>query len=1169
MEIKEIFDKQIDKKINGVIHADDTSQIENEVHEYVFTNEIEQRLENFFDAYRNYVEFNGAWISGFFGSGKSHLLKMLAIMLENSLVIDGKPVAECFKQKCNDNDILKGDIEYASKIPSKSILFNIASVFESMSDEENNSLLSAFVRVFDKSCGYFELQPYIAKFERELDEDGFLDAFKAKFKSVAGVEWEEGRKRQTRYSSIIDSVYNEVTGASSNNVLETYRNTYRLTIEDFAHQVKKYIDKQEPNFRLNFFVDEVGQKIANNVNLMLDLQTIVENLATVCKGRSWVIVTAQDDMSTIFDENSDGQYTNDYTKIQARFKNRLKLTSKDVAEVIQKRLLSKKTSIKPELKTLYDKHQDVFKTLFDFSDGSQTFKNFEDDNHFINSYPFIPYQFTLFQMAIKQLSDNKAFEGKFTAVGERSLLEVFQYVAVEMSKYNVGELATFDRMFDGIATSLTTPTQGPINRAEANLDNKFAVKVLKALLLVKYIKGFKGTVRNIAVLMYPNFSERQSELIKKVQEALNLLEQESYIQRTGEIYEYLTKDETDIENEIKNRPNNRDKEIETFQKFIFDGIIKDKRIKYGETNRSYDFSRKLDGKLLSPHQYELSINVISPLNLNPSVFDNALQISMQPEYYRDLLVVLKPDAKLTGDLSLYQKTLEYVGEKSNSQQKESVMSIIRAKREQNNERYRKIQQQVESLVSEARFYIGGFEIEISGENPQIRLIKAFNELITRKYTNLNLEGVNHNVKEDDIAKCFDTSQMTLFTTDAVAMTEAEKDILGSISMNTTYRTSVKDIIDKYSIIPYGWSNTSILYLVAKLCARGKIEIKKNSNILETTEIADLLKKTNEWDNLLLQAQMAFSQSQIRNLKNFYDSYANEPLADTDAKSLALATADLIKDTYQKVENLLKEQYKYPFFKVLNPALENLENCKGKAYTWYLTEFNDDQDKLISDKDNLITPIENFKNGKQAEIYNEATEFINSQKPNFNYISSEIIEELNSIMQDSECYKGTIIQDLKAKVDKIKSIIDDKLYTEKNSAYEKLEDLKKKLEGMEEYSKLSNTEEIIAVFQACKENISKESLIATVKDIVSNFENNEYRNLINLVIENSKPKVEVQNDDTSVAVEQPKKQEYVQAQKLSLTYSKPIVSDETQLNEYINSLKNAMLEQIKDGKIIQV
>ena len=38
-----------------------------------------------------------------------------------------------------------------------------------------------------------------------------------------------------------------------------------------------------------------------------------------------------------------------------------------------------------------------FKTLFDFTDGSQQYKNFQDRDHFIHSYPFVPYQFVLFQ----------------------------------------------------------------------------------------------------------------------------------------------------------------------------------------------------------------------------------------------------------------------------------------------------------------------------------------------------------------------------------------------------------------------------------------------------------------------------------------------------------------------------------------------------------------------------------------------------------------------------------------------------------------------------------------------------------------------------------------------------------------------------------------------------
>ena len=138
----------------------------------------------------------------------------------------------------------------------------------------------------------------------------------------------------------IDKAYYEVTGTKVSDILDKYREDYRLSIEDFADQVNAYIESKEPNFRLNFFVDEVGQYIADNVKLMTNLQTVAESLATKCKGRSWVVVTAQEDMSAVLGDGT--QQSNDFSKIQARFKNRMKLNSQDVAEVIQMRLLDKR-----------------------------------------------------------------------------------------------------------------------------------------------------------------------------------------------------------------------------------------------------------------------------------------------------------------------------------------------------------------------------------------------------------------------------------------------------------------------------------------------------------------------------------------------------------------------------------------------------------------------------------------------------------------------------------------------------------------------------------------------------------------------------------------------------------------------------------------------------------
>ena len=76
MNLQDIFVKPVDRKIEGVIKADDDQGLRNEVEEYVLTNEIEKRLEQFLDAYNDYSNANGVWISGFFGSGKSHLLKI-------------------------------------------------------------------------------------------------------------------------------------------------------------------------------------------------------------------------------------------------------------------------------------------------------------------------------------------------------------------------------------------------------------------------------------------------------------------------------------------------------------------------------------------------------------------------------------------------------------------------------------------------------------------------------------------------------------------------------------------------------------------------------------------------------------------------------------------------------------------------------------------------------------------------------------------------------------------------------------------------------------------------------------------------------------------------------------------------------------------------------------
>ncbi|MGC9523724.1 MAG: BREX system P-loop protein BrxC, partial [Anaerolineae bacterium] len=618
MALSTLFKKPIDRPIEGVIKADDEAHLKQEVEEYVLTNEVAKRLEAFLDAYNDYQGANGVWISGFFGSGKSHLLKILALLFDNR-EIDGVPVMELFRPKLGDNTFLRADLERAIAIPSKSILFNIDQKADVISKTEIDALLSVFMKVFDETCGYYGKQGYIAQFERDLDSRGQYDAFQEAFEEITGLPWERGREQALLEAHHIAAAYAQATGApqaSANGlgrgILDKYRADYRVSIEDFAEKVDDYIRSKGPDFRLIFFVDEVGQYVANNVKLMTNLQTVAESLATKSRGRAWVIVTAQEDMEKVFGETGK-QQSDDFSKIQARFKTRMKLTSADIEEVIRKRLLAKNERAARLLSRIYDERKNNFRTLFDFADGSQTYRNFRDRDHFIQSYPFVPYQFALFQSAIQSLSQHNAFEGKHSSVGERSMLAVFQQVAVQIGDHQVGELATFDLMFEGIRTALKSQIQRSILTAETHLRDAFAVKVLKALFLVKYVKEFKATPRNMTVLMLDRFDTDLPALRKRVEAALDLLEQETYIQRTGEEYEYLTDEEKDIEQEIKNTEVDASAVADELGRLIFDDVIKDRKIRYDENGQDYAFTRKLDGNLLS-REYELTIHVISPFH---------------------------------------------------------------------------------------------------------------------------------------------------------------------------------------------------------------------------------------------------------------------------------------------------------------------------------------------------------------------------------------------------------------------------------------------------------------------------------------------------------------------------------------------------------------------------
>lgn len=1182
MTLKTIFHKPVDRPIEGVIKADDEASLRLEIEEYVLTNEVEKRLESFLDAYNNYEGANGVWVSGFFGSGKSHLLKMLALLLENRQ-IDGVSALDLFLPKCGDNEILRGDLKRAIAIPSKSILFNIDQKADVISKTQIDALLAVFVKVFDEMSGYYGKQGHIAQFERDLDSRGLYEQFKSAYESTAGRTWQKGREQALLEAKNIASAYAQATGAdeaSATGILDKYRTQYCVSIEDFAEQVHAYIERQSPDFRLNFFVDEVGQYIAENVKLMTNLQTIAESLATRCRGRAWVVVTAQEEMGTVVGEMGK-QQGNDFSKIQARFANRMKLTSADVAEVIQKRLLMKTEEGVRLLSDIYHVESNNFKTLFDFADGSQSYRNYQDRDHFIHSYPFIPYQFALFQSAIQNLSQHNAFEGKHSSVGERSMLGVFQQVTIQIGDHEIGQLATFDLMFAGIRTALKSNIQRAVIQAENHLDGPFAIRLLKTLFLVKYVKEFKPTLRNLCVLMLDGFNQDLPALRKRVEEALSLLEQQTYVQRNGELYEYLSDEEKDVEQEIKNTEVESSDVAAELEKIVFDHVIKHRKIRYDQNGQDYQFSRKLDDRLYG-REHELAINVISPFHENA---ENETILRMQSMGRDELLVMMPADERLVRDMLMYKRTDKYIRQNISITQQEAIKRILGNKASRNQERYAELKQRVQAGIGKARLFVAGADIEIGSEDAQTRVLRGFHELITRAYPNLRmLRGITYT--ENDIANYLKHSQQGLFGNDATSLAESEQEILAYIQSNNRggVRTTLKNLLEKFERKPYGWYYAAVLCTLAKLCARGKIEVRADGNLLEEDELERALRNSHGHGNVVLEPQVEFTASQVRALKEFFEDFFDAPPSASEAKALGKETGTALHELTHKLATLAAQSSQYPFLNALTPMLEKLKELNSKPYTWYLSELPRQADTLLDMKESVIDPIRKFMSGPQKGIFDNARKFVQTQEPNFTCIDGEETAQVVASLTDQECFKGNRMQQVKTQVETLQAKINTQIDAEIAKARETVAALKVRLCGMAEFSALNDEqqEQITRPFNEFNVAIERQKLIAVIRDTLRRFEERDYQLLLSRLtalgqsatVAETPPKIRNSDDVPKENSETEKTPtlhivEYIPSRAVRVNFDKAWLANETDVDLYLESMREALLDEIRKGKRIQI
>lgn len=341
MVIEQLFQEDINRKINGVVKVDQdaTDVLVQELDEYVITRDLKKHFITFFNNYgESFHEGTadiGVWISGFFGSGKSHFLKMLSYLLANQEV-QGVRTVERFRKKFEDDPATFMLIDSVTKGHTDTILFNID--IEGSINKDKTAVLRVFAKMFYNHLGFYGENLKVAKLEQFIEKRGMTAEFRRVFEEKNGGPWLESRDAFAFFEDDVVDTLKEVLGMSEDAARNWFNGTETVetSIAQLVSEMKDYVDNKTDDFRLLFMVDEVGQYVGGDTDLLINLQSLVEKIGSECGGKIWVVCTGQEAIDEIIKARE-----NEFSRIQARFKTRLSLTSSSADEVIQKRILKK------------------------------------------------------------------------------------------------------------------------------------------------------------------------------------------------------------------------------------------------------------------------------------------------------------------------------------------------------------------------------------------------------------------------------------------------------------------------------------------------------------------------------------------------------------------------------------------------------------------------------------------------------------------------------------------------------------------------------------------------------------------------------------------------------------------------------------------------------------
>lgn len=894
MKISEIFSRNINRDINPavVVGNDKQATVNAEIEEYVFIDDIIENLYEILNTILNKKgKKTGIWINGYYGSGKSHFIKYVHYCLSKET---SERAFERFIEAAKQydptatgkrDDITPSNIALLSKKVASyevdNIMFNVE---DETDDGDGERFTRIFLSMFNRFRGYNSNEiPTAILLEKYLDQKGKFEEFINRIDSELGHNWREDAADIVSYEleevlKIAKGLVPELDEKALHNKLSNPE-TYRITINDkLIPELKEYLANKPDNYRLLFLVDEVSAYVGDKKELLLNLQSIVEQVSDKLDNKVWIGCTAQQSLEEVV-SNVDLRGANDeFGKILGRFDTRISLESNDATYITQKRVLEKSAKGEEELSKIYSANKDAIENQFKIR--HDLYKGFNTEDDFFLSYPFVPYQFKLISDVFQQFQNLQYVITEVKAT-ERSILGITHHTTKEQSELELGKFIPFDAFYNKqFQQNLTIRGRRAIENAfklSFVKNNDFAERVVKTLFMISNLpetskKTFPSNLENLTVLLMQDLDQNKLALQNKISDVLAKLLEESIIREEKGAYFFFNEDEINVQTLIKNKKLTLFERAEYFDILFRPVFNVPQKFSYG-TN---DFAVKyqLDEKVVfRKGDFSIYFQVFDPRDLNSRKLENASA---------DIVIGFSEwlmGSQVKKDFDTYCQTLKFFREdgQDTSGERQRTLENFRIR---NEELKKRIISRVSELSKETRF-LSGHEVleasDINGSTPAERLKNLIEKHLDKVYKHHKLAS-NFAKNTADLRKSGASTQQVF-----PELNEAET-MINDFVTNHGNELSVEDITNKFSKAPFGWRDEAIIDILIHLVKKKKREFSYrnespypivdfvNKAISKPERVVCTIKSGEEFDQHLLDnTRQAFRQIFNQDLKHTTDA----------------------------------------------------------------------------------------------------------------------------------------------------------------------------------------------------------------------------------------------------------------------------------------------------------